>query len=163
MRFYIKQKVFSLKDKFKVLDETGRELYAVEGKFLSISNKLQLTNMNGSEVLHAQKKLFRMFPSYEIFDPHNNLLATVQKKFSLRPRFVVSVGGEELQVEGSFFGHSFGVVRNGSEVASIQKKIISWGDTYEINILDELNVELYLFIVIIIDQVIHEQKQNSSN
>ena len=44
---------------------------------------------------------------------------------------------------------------------SKQKKVISWGDTYEINILDELNTELYLFIVIIIDQIIHEQRNKS--
>lgn len=159
MRFYIKQKVFSLRDKFRVMDEAQKELYSVEGKFISIQNKLQLLNMNGSQVLNAQKKLFKIFPRYDIYTPHSDHLATIQKKFSIRPKFVVTVGNEELQVEGSLFAHSFGVFRGGQEVASIQKKIISWGDTYEINILDELNAELYLFIVIIIDQIIHEQKR----
>lgn len=163
MRFYIKQKVFSFKDKFRIMDEAQNELYSVEGKFISIQNKLQLLNVDGSQILNAKKKLFRLFPCYDIFTPHNEHLATIQKKFALRPKFMVQVGNEVLQVEGSFFGHSFGVIRNGQEVASIQKKYISWGDTYEINVLDELNKELYLFIVIIIDQVIHEQKSRSYN
>lgn len=161
MRFYIKQKVFSLKDRFRIMDETQQELYSVEGKFISIQNKLALNNMDGSQVLNAKRKMFALFPRYDIFTPHSEHLATIQKKFALRPKFSVYVGNEELQVEGSFFGHSFGVLRNGTEVASIQKKVISWGDTYEINILDELNTELYLFIVIIIDQIIHEQKNKS--
>jgi len=162
MRFYIKQKVFSFKDKFRVMDETQKELYSVEGKFISIQNKLQLLNMDGSQVLNAQKKLFKLFPRYDIYTPHNDHLATIQKKFSIRPKFLVTVGNEELQVEGSFFAHSFGVMRGGQEVASIHKKVISWGDTYEIDVHDELNTELYLFIVIIIDQVIHEQKSRSN-
>ncbi len=162
MKFYVKQKVFSLRDRFRIMDETQKELYSVEGKFMSIQNKLQLLNMDGSQVLNAKKKMFKLFPRYDIFTQHNEHLAAVQKKFAIRPKFAVYVGNEELQVEGSFFGHSFGVLRNGQEVASIQKKIISWGDTYEINVLDELNTELYLFIVIIIDQIIHEQKSNNN-
>lgn len=163
MRFYIKQKVFSLRDKFRIMDESQKELYSVEGKFFSIQNKLELLNMNGSQVLNAKKKLFRLFATYDIFDQHNEELATVQRKFSFRPKFIVNVQGEELQVEGSLFAHSFGVLRNGQEVASISKKVISWGDTYEINVYDELNTELYLFIVIIIDQIIHEQKKGNVN
>ena len=45
------------------------------------------------------------------------------------------------RVEGSLFAHSFGVMRNGQEAASIQKKVISWGDTYEINVNDDLTFE----------------------
>jgi len=146
------------------MDESQKELYTVEGKFISIQNKLQLLNMNGSQVLNAKKKLFRIFATYEIFTPHGDLLAEIKRKFSLRPKFEVNVQGEQLMVEGSLFAHSFGVMRNGQEAASIQKKVISWGDTYEINVNDDLNSELYLFMVIIIDQVIHEQKKgNGSN
>jgi uncharacterized protein YxjI len=163
MRFYIKQKVFSIRDKFRIMDETQRELYTVEGKFFSIQNKLELLNMNGSQVLNASKKVFTLMPKYSIFTPHGDLLAQVHRKFALRPKFIVYVNNEELEVEGSFFGHSFGVMRNGQEVASISKKVISWGDTYEINIADELNTELYLFIVIIIDQIIHEQENKRRN
>ena len=163
MRFYIKQKVFSFKDKFRIMDESQKELFTVEGKFISIQNKLQLLNMDGSQVLNAQKKLFKLFPRYDIYTPHNDHLATIQKKFSLKPKFEVTVDNEILHVEGSLFGHSFGVFRNNQEVASIQKKYISWGDTYEINVQDELNTELYLFIVIIIDQIIHEQKRGGYN
>jgi uncharacterized protein YxjI len=44
-------------------------------------------------------------------------------------------------------------------VASISKKIISWGDTYEIEIKNEEDKELFMFVVIIIDQVVHERKR----
>ena len=62
MKFYIKQKVFSLRDSFSIMDESQNELYSVKGKFISIQNKLELLNMNGSQVLNSKKKLFKIFP-----------------------------------------------------------------------------------------------------
>lgn len=161
MKFYIKQKILSFRDKFRIMDESQKEVYTVEGKFFSIQNKLELLNANGSQVLNAKKKLFRFFATYEIFTPHGELTAVVKRKLSIRPKFELEVQGEVLTVEGSLFAHSFGIIKDGQEVASIHKKVISWGDTYEIDIDSNINIELYLFMVIIIDQVIHEKKKNN--
>lgn len=163
MKFYVKQKVFSFRDKFKVTDEFQKELYQVAGKFISISNKLELQNLDGSVVLHAKKQVFSFMPKYFIYTPHNEEVAVIQRKFAFKPKFDIRAGNKELTVDGSLFGHSFQIYDEEQVVASIQKKIISWGDTYEIEVVSDQNLELYLFIVIIIDQVIHEQKNNHHN
>ena len=163
MKFYVKQKVFSLKDRFKILDESENEAYQVSGKMFSFKNKLELQNMNEEPLMRAEKKLFTFFPTYFLFDLTGSKIATVKKKFGLRPRFVISIGNEELEVDGSLFGYNFSVFRHGSPVVTISKKIISWGDSYEIDILDESEVDLYLFLVIIIDQVLHEQANKAND
>ena len=144
------------------MDENGNDIYAVEGKMFSLSNKLELRDLDGSQILNSYKKVLTIFPKYFINNPQGEQLAVIQKKLALRPRFNVNVLGKELTVEGSFFGHSFGIIDNGQEVASIQKKILSFGDTYEIDVVYDDNPELFLFIVIIIDQVIHENKNNQN-
>jgi len=158
MKFYIKQKVFSLKDNFKVMNESGKEVYQVHGKFFSIHNKLELLNIDGSQVYNAQRKVLSIFPKYTLFTPHGDNVAFVQRKFGIKPKFQVEVGNREYKVEGSFFAFSFGIFDGDQEVASIQKKVISWGDAYEIEISSGLDTELFLFLVIIIDQVLHEKK-----
>ena len=163
MKYYVKQKVFSIKDKFFIKDFDQNDIYQVEGKFMSITNKLKLLRTDGSEVLNTKKKLFRIFPFYEIFTPEGDVLATIQRKFGFKPKFDVIMGNLELNVEGSFFAHSFGILRDEITIASIEKKVFSFGDSYEIDIEDETNLELLLFIVIIIDQVIHESKKKSHN
>ena len=164
MKYYVKQKVFSLKDKFTIKDYSQNDIFQVEGKFISISNKLQLLNMDGSQVLNSKKQLFRILPLYRIFSNHDEELAVIKKKFSFRPKFDVFVGEQEYKVEGTLFAHSFFISKDEVEVASITKKVFSFGDSYEIDILDETRKELFLFIVIIIDQVIHEsQKRNRFN
>ncbi len=141
------------------MDQNQKEIYQVEGKMFSISNKLNLLNMDGSQVLNSKKRLLSILPKYELFSNHGDLVAEIQRKFSFKPNFEVTIGDKLLKVQGSLFAHSFGIFDDDREIASIEKKVISWGDTYEIEINEEMNIELYLFIVIIIDQVIHERKR----
>ena len=101
MKYYVKQKVFTLKDKFTIKDFDQNDVYQVQGKFMSISNKLQLLRLDGTEILNSKKKLFRLFPFYEVFTPEGDLRATIQKKFAIKPKFDVVMGNEELKVEGS--------------------------------------------------------------
>ena len=57
MKYYIKQKVFSLKDQFAIKDYSQNDVFQVKGKFMSLSNKLELLNMDGSQVLNSKKQL----------------------------------------------------------------------------------------------------------
>mgnify|MGYP000206025117 CR=1 FL=1 len=101
--------------------------------------------------------------SYFIYDKEEVLVAEVQKRFSFRPKFTVQALNNEMVVEGSLFGHNFSVMNNGELVAAISKKVFSFGDSYEIEIIPNENKELYLFLVIVIDQVIHESKKNGGS
>ncbi len=163
MKYYIKQKVFSLKDKFTVKDYSQKDVYQVQGKVISLTNKLELLNMDGSQALNAKKKLFRFLPLYNIYSPHDEELAEIKKLLAFKPKFEVLVGNDKYHVAGTLFAHTFQIFKDDVEVASITKKVLSFGDTYEIDILDENNKELFLFIVIIIDQIVHENKNKKFN
>ena len=160
MKYYIKQKVFSLKDHFTIKDYSQNDVYKVKGKLMSLSNKLQLLNMDGSQVLNSKKQLFRLMPLYHIYSNHGEELAIIKKKFAFKPKFEVKVGNQQYLVEGSIFAHSFSITKDKVEVATIVKKVFSFGDSYEIDILDEANKELFLFVVVIIDQIIHEGQKD---
>jgi len=163
MKFYIKQKVFSFGDKFSILDEQQNEVYQVKGKVFSLQNNIDFLDMHGNVILKANKKVFQILPKYTIYNVEDMPLVTIQRKFALTPKFDVLKGSEELTIEGSLFAHSFTIYRNGVDVASITKKILSFGDFYEINLATPHEIELYLFMVIVIDQVIHENKHQHHN
>ena len=98
-------------------------------------------------------------PKYYIYDEKGQELADIKRVFGFKPRFDLSILRRQMRVEGSFFAHSFTISDDRNVLASIQKKIISWGDTYEIDIVGEENVELFLFVVIVLDQVMHERRR----
>lgn len=156
MKFYIKQKVFSLKDTFKIYDEHQQIKYSIQGKYFSLHNKLVLKDELEQLLYEAEKVLLRIMPKYLVFDEHHQEVASIQKHFAFKPSFSVSLKHRDLKVSGSFFAHQFFITDSDLELASIQKKYLAWGDTYEIDIADHQDIELLLFIVIIIDQTIHE-------
>ena len=41
-RYYIRQKVFSWRDKFSVKDENGEDVFQVEGEIISLGRKLHM-------------------------------------------------------------------------------------------------------------------------
>lgn len=163
MKYYVKQKKFTLKDKFTVKDEAGNDLYQVQGKVFSMRNTISFMNMDGSTILVAEKKLWSLVATYYIASPHDEHLAIVKRKFSFRPNFSVSVGNDELAVDGSIFGHQFVIKRDGKEIVRISKKLISWGDAYEIDIDENQNKELLLFVVIVIDQVMEQASKRDND
>ncbi len=159
MNFYIKQKI-SLKDKFNIFDEKQNLIYQINGKFMSLKNKLEMIDVDGKPILNAQKKVFSFLPKYFIYDGKEEV-ASVKRIFGFRPRFHIEVQNKEMYVEGNLFAHAFEITDHGQPVATIKKKLISWGDTYEIEILSEENVELFLFVVIVIDQVIEAARRRN--
>lgn len=163
MKFYIKQKVFSLKDNFDVFDEQQNPVYKVSGKFFSMKNKMELSNLNGDVLLSSEKKVFSFRPTYFIFDQHGTQIAKVKQKFSLRPKFEVNIYNQAAEISGNFFQRTFDVNVPGGVAASIRKKVFSFGDSYEIEINDTENTEIYLYLVIVIDQVLHERENKGNN
>ena len=66
MKLALKQKVFSLKEAFTVLDEDGQPVYQVAGKLISLGHKLTISDMDGQEVGYVHQKLLALVPRYFI-------------------------------------------------------------------------------------------------
>lgn len=163
MKFYVKQKFFSAKNKFTIFNENEEEAYKVEGKMFSFKNYLELRRMDDSVIYSTQKKLLTFLPKYTVFDATGKEVAKIFKKFAFRPRFDVFKDGQKYEIEGSVFAHSFGITDGTNRLAEIQKKVFKLTDSYEIEIYAEEDKELFLFIVIVIDQILHEGNSGGSN
>jgi len=156
----MRQKVFSFRDKFSIYDDQQVAKYHVEGKVLSLTNKLTFSDEHNRVLLHAHKPVISLLAKYYIEDENKQQLAVIKRMLGLRPKFSLQLENKMLKVSGSIFAHSF-VIEDGDElIASIQKRIISWGDTYEINVTDTYDPALSLFIVVLLDQIIHENKHH---
>ena len=149
MNLYIKQKVFSFKDKFTVKDEYGQDKYMVEGEFFSLGKKLHIYDMAGNEVAFIQQKLLSFLPRYFVF-VGDRQIAEIVKKFSFfTPRYEVL--GLDWQVAGDFTAHNYEVTDNGTPVVLIRKEWMTWGDCYELDIADGADEIVALATVLAID------------
>ncbi|MER2063591.1 MAG: LURP-one-related family protein [Alkalibacterium sp.] len=160
MLLYIKQKVWSLSDRFTIKDNVERDMYYVEGEFFTFAKKLRLYNKDNEEQLYIEQSLWRLLPEYTLYEKGEEV-ATVKKDFAFFKNNY-TILGPDWHIEGSVMAHDYVIKQGNTVIADINKKWLSWGDTYEINIYDEASVNILLGIVIVIDAVISQARANNS-
>ena len=67
MKLYIKQKVFSIGDRYNVIDGDGNAIFSVQGEVFTWGSKLHVFDALGSEVFFIARKLLRFMPEYLIY------------------------------------------------------------------------------------------------
>ena len=155
MKLYIKQKVFSWKDRFTVKDAYGADRYTVEGKVFSIGKKLFVYNAAGDEVAYIREKVPTLLPKFMV-EIGGTEVAEIVKKFSfLKPKY--EVHGPDWTVQGDFFAHDYTIMQGELPVVTIHKQWMSWGDSYEIDIADPSKELTALGVVLAIDAVLAAQ------
>ena len=149
MKLYIKQKVFSLRDRFTVKDEYGRDVYSVSGELLSLGKRLHIYDNSGMEAAFVKERLLTLLPKF-IISAGGMRDVEMARKFSLfSPYYVIS--DIDWEISGSFTEHSYKITRRGRTVAKISKAWFTWGDSYEISVTDPENALMALAVVIAID------------
>ncbi|SKA93138.1 Uncharacterized protein YxjI [Caloramator quimbayensis] len=161
MRYQIRQRIFSLSDSFTIKDEIGEPHFIVRGRVFSLGDKLSLEDLYGNELFYIEQKLFKFLPEYHIFQ-NGVLVATVKKEFTLfKPKFFIESEYGAFDMAGDVFGYNFQITKNGTNVATVNKKWFAFSDTYGVEIIDGENNAFLLALVIVIDQVIHDNKHKS--
>ena len=59
MKLYIKQSVFTLKEKFAVKNEDGLDVFYVEGSFMRIPKMFKIYDSKQNEVAIIERPMFR--------------------------------------------------------------------------------------------------------
>ncbi|MBQ9531422.1 MAG: LURP-one-related family protein [Eubacterium sp.] len=160
MQLYMKQKVFSWKDKFSILNSYGEDKYYVEGKVISVGKKLRIYDTAGNELAFVSQKVVSLMPKF-VVEMNGQEVATIKKKFTLlKPKYLIEGPGWEVQ--GNFTSHDYEIVDKGTVVVSIHKKWMSFGDAFELDIPDENNEILAVAVVLAIDAVMDSQERSAS-
>ena len=154
-KLYIKQKVFSWKDRFSVFNSFGEDVYRVEGEFFSLGKKLHVYDLNDREVAFIHQKVWSFLPKYFISRDGADIVEVVKKLTFLKARYEIPDFG--WTVQGNFTAHEYTINSDAGVVATIAKKWFSWGDTYEIDAMDDSDTLNVLCVVLIIDAVMAAQ------
>ncbi len=159
MYLYIKQRVFSLGDKYDVYDENSNVVFNVQSEIFSFGAKLHLCNAAGMELYYIKQNFSLFLKKYEIYTG-NSLYATVQQELSFfRPRLAISSIYGDHEIEGDFFHFDFEIKRLGMLVGSVHKKWLSWGDSYELYIPDGSDAAFFVALVIAVDNCVHNENR----
>ncbi|WP_440897015.1 LURP-one-related/scramblase family protein [Amphibacillus sp. Q70] len=159
-RLYIKQKVFSLGEQFTIKDENQVDKYFVRGSFLSIPKTFEIEDMNGDHVAAITKKVFSLLPKFFVEVDGKDIL-TIAKEFTFF-KDSYRIDSSNIQVRGNWWDKHFEVFRQGEKIAHVNKKWLTWGDTFEVDVYDEDYQHIAIAIVIAIDFVKSSERNSAA-
>jgi uncharacterized protein YxjI len=134
--YVIREKFFSVGDDFDILDEHGTKVFHVDGKVLSIRNKVVIEDVSGAEVASVHRHLVAMRPTYEIKIGGEKAAEVRKKLFTpFRDKFTIDVPGpEDLTMKGDLLDHEYVIERGGRDVATVSKRRLTIRDTYAVQV-----------------------------
>ncbi len=153
MRYIIRERFFRLGEDSDITDESGRRVLQVDGKVLSLHNRLVLRDPAGNEVAQVHRKLIALRPTYEI-SAGGRELAEVRKHFftPFGDRFTIDIPGpDDLEMAGNLLDHEFTIRRGGQTVATVSKHWFTLRDTYGVDIAPGEDDLLILASVLALD------------
>jgi len=156
--------VFALADRYKIYDENQKLKYHMEGKIFSLRDKMLLYDNTNRFICRMQHRYFSFFNRYlDIFDARNHKIATLKKHaLAWTPKLTLQVNGDDYYIRGGLFQFNFTISKNDRIVATVSKKWLSWGDTYEM-LLDDREDEAFLVSLVVgIDSLVHNDRYNRS-
>jgi uncharacterized protein YxjI len=119
-----------------ITDERDRLVLHVDGKVLSLRNRLVLRDPEGREVAQVQRKLVAVRQPTRSRSPDSRTAEGPQAPVhTVRGPVQDHVPGrDDLEMRGDLFDHEFSIQRGGQTVATVAKRWFSMRDTYPVGI-----------------------------
>lgn len=157
---YMKQKALSLRGRFSIKNEQEQDRYLVEGSFMKIPKSFSITTTDGKEIATITKKTLSLRPKF--FVEVDGQTMTIEKEFSLfKARYTIDAAG--IEIDGNWWDMDFQVKRQGEVVGQVEKKWLSFGDSYEIQVIDAAMETILIALVVAIDCVKADDAANASS
>jgi len=153
MRYIIREKFFRLGEDSTIMNEAGQPVFEVDGKVLSLHDRLIVRDLAGNEVLNIHRRLITLRPTYEITRGADTLATLRKHLFSpFVDRFTVDIPGpDDLEMTGSLFEHEYTISRGGQVVSVVSKRWFSLTETYGVDIAPGQDDLLILACVLALD------------
>jgi uncharacterized protein YxjI len=162
--YLIRERFFRLGEDSEITDESGRPVLHVDGKVLSLRNRLVIRDPAGREVAEVHRHLVALRPTYEV-TIGGEKAAEVRSRFftPFREKFTIDVPGpDDLELKGNLFDHEFTVRRGGDTVATVSKRWFTIRDTYAVDIAEGENHLLILASVLALDLALDRERKNQA-
>ncbi len=152
IKYYMRQKIVSIKDRYSICLEDETPVYWVEGNLVSLNYKI--LDATEAECLQIKKKLVSIMPEYTIVQG-NSAIGTLKKKIKLtRPEVSGSINGKPITILGDLNGLSFSIKAGDSVIGAVDTVRLTWGDCYSIEVMDTAWKDIVVAIAIVVDNVI---------
>lgn len=149
MKLLFKQRFFSWFDSYDIYDENGNTVYTVKGQ-ISWGHKLQIYDSNGVNVGTVKEVVLTFLPKFDFYE-RGTRIGMLKKHFTFwRQSYSLDFNG--WTVDGNVMEWDYNIYGAGGElVASVNKQIFRWTDTYVIDVANPSDALYALMFTLAID------------
>jgi uncharacterized protein YxjI len=161
--YLIRERFFRLGEDSDITDEQGQPVLHVDGKVLTLHDRLVLRDPAGREVAQVHRKLVTLRPTYQISVAGHKVAEVRKHLFTpFVDKFTIDIPGpHDLEMTGDLFDHEYTIRRGDQTVATISKRWFSGRDTYAVDIASDQDDLLILASVLALDLAEdHEREQH---
>jgi uncharacterized protein YxjI len=160
--YVIRERLFRLGEDSDITDEAGQPVLHVDGKVLSLQNRLILRDPAGREVGQVHRKLAALRPTYQISVGGTGVAEVRKHLFTpFGERFTVDVhGAGDLEIRGDLLDHEFTIERGGQTVAAISKRWLSITTSYAVDVAPGEDDVLILASVLALDLAVDAENNH---
>lgn len=154
MHYTVKQKLMAFGKQYRAFDVTNNQVFEISSMIFSPERRKEVLDMAGGIVAWSE---WPVMTAQAWMECGGTRISLDIPFMSLSPEWSGSdSAGKSFTVRGDFFRRSFTVSLGGSEVAAIDKRFLSFADTFEVDVDESaLRPEFALLIVAIIDHKYH--------
>lgn len=158
--FYLKQKVLTARAQYRLMDERNQLVYEAKAKPFSLGRVIVLRPAKSKDILFTiKRKWFKIRPTYTVHDGTGKQVAKTVKRFAfMKQKVTVDTLHGPWHIEGNYWAHHFSLMDGHQTLAMMQKKRLSWGDTYAIDLTGSHDEGFYLALMVLIDSKFHSRK-----
>ena len=154
--YAIRERLFCLGEDSDITDQAGQPVLHVDGKALSLHNRLILQDPAGYEAGQVHRKLAALRPTYEITIGGKDVAEVRKHLFTpFGERFTIDVrGAGGMEIDGDLLSHEFTIERGGHIVAAITKRWLTATTSYAVDIAPGEDDLLILASILALDLAI---------
>jgi uncharacterized protein YxjI len=160
--YVIRERLFRMGEDSDITDEAGQPVLHVDGKVMSLHNRLVLSDPAGREVGQVHRKLAALRPAYEITIDGKDVAEVRKHLFTpFGDRFTIDVrGGGDMEIHGDLLSHEFTIEQDGHTVAAVSKRWLTMTTSYAVDVAPGEDDVLILASVLALDLAIDAEHHN---
>lgn len=161
MRFDVTRKAFPLGSDFVIRNADGTPCYFIDGRAVSLRNKMLFLNMEGELLALIRRKLLAVGATFVILRRGNERARIRRRMFPMfAHRFEVATAGDlQIVVRGDFRANEFQLRRRDSDhlLARVSSRWDPSRASYGVEMDDEADEVLILATCAVIDLVLRDE------
>src|SRR5499425_1331409 len=154
--YVIRERLFRLGEDSDITDEAGQPVLHVDGKVLSLHNRLILRDPAGRETEQVHRKLAALRPTYQLTLDEKDVAEVRKHLFApFGEQFTIGVyGAGDMEIDGDLLSHEFTIQQDGQTVATISKRWLTMTASYAVEVAPGEDDVLILASVLALDLAI---------